>query len=280
MARLRLVLAAAGAISICVVAVSVCAAERAPAQSGRGLATPTVTGTVAYRERIALPPNAVVEVTLEDVSRADAPAEAIGRARIPSPGQLPVGFVIPYQSADIVASHRYVVRGRITVDGKLLFTSDRVTPVLGPNPTSGVALVLVRVPPPPPPPPPAPPQAPTPPAMPPPHENRDWRAVRIGDRVLGPKDTLNPVTLMLDAATSRASGGSGCNRFTGPYQTRNNTLTFGALAGTRIACPSGMDVESAFLKALEGVRRWRIVEGHLELLTQTGTRLLVFEAAK
>lgn len=34
----------------------------------------TITGTVAYRERIALPPNAVVTVTLEDVSLADAPS--------------------------------------------------------------------------------------------------------------------------------------------------------------------------------------------------------------
>ena len=34
----------------------------------------TVTGTVTYRERIALPATAVVEVTVADVSRADAPA--------------------------------------------------------------------------------------------------------------------------------------------------------------------------------------------------------------
>lgn len=40
-----------------------------------------VTGTATYRERIALPPGAVLEVTLEDVSRAGAPAEAIGSVR-------------------------------------------------------------------------------------------------------------------------------------------------------------------------------------------------------
>ena len=111
-------------------------------------------------------------------------------------------------------------------------------------------------------------------------ENRDWRAVRIGDRVLGPKDTLSRVTLMLDAPTSRASGGSGCNRFSGVYQTRGNTLTFGALAATRLTCPSGMDIESAYLQALQSVRRWRIVNGQLELLNQAGTRLVVFETVK
>lgn len=33
----------------------------------------TITGTATYRERIALPANAVFEATLEDVSRADVP---------------------------------------------------------------------------------------------------------------------------------------------------------------------------------------------------------------
>ncbi|GAM78114.1 lipoprotein-related protein [Vibrio ishigakensis] len=36
-----------------------------------------VSGTVAYRERIALPDNAVLKVTLEDVSLADAKAIVI-----------------------------------------------------------------------------------------------------------------------------------------------------------------------------------------------------------
>ena len=34
-----------------------------------------IKGTATYRERIAMPPNAVFEATLEDVSLADAPAE-------------------------------------------------------------------------------------------------------------------------------------------------------------------------------------------------------------
>ena len=37
----------------------------------------TVTGSVRYRERIALPPGATVTERLQDVSRADAPAEVL-----------------------------------------------------------------------------------------------------------------------------------------------------------------------------------------------------------
>ena len=55
-----------------------------------------VTGTVTYRERIALSPQAVVEVKLEDVSRADAAAVTIGEQTITNPGQVPIDFEIEY----------------------------------------------------------------------------------------------------------------------------------------------------------------------------------------
>lgn len=46
----------------------------------------TVTGTATYRERIALPSDAIFEATLQDVSRADAPAQMLGTARLEKPG--------------------------------------------------------------------------------------------------------------------------------------------------------------------------------------------------
>ena len=45
----------------------------------------TVRGTAMYRERIALPPGAVLEVSLQDVSLADAPARELGSVRIEDP---------------------------------------------------------------------------------------------------------------------------------------------------------------------------------------------------
>lgn len=47
--------------------------------SGEGMNT--VTGAATYRERMALSPGAVFEATLEDVSRADAPAVVVGQTR-------------------------------------------------------------------------------------------------------------------------------------------------------------------------------------------------------
>lgn len=106
--------------------------------------TMTVAGSATYRERIALPPNAVFEVTLEDVARADAPAEVIGRTRLDQPGQPPFHFSIQYDPARIVASHRYHLRARVTVAGDLMFTTDQSYPVLTQGNGSQVAIMIMR----------------------------------------------------------------------------------------------------------------------------------------
>ncbi len=85
----------------------------------------TITGTVAYRERIALPPNAVVTVSLEDVSLADAPSKVLAKQTFETEGkQVPFAFELSYDSNEIQAKHTYSVRARIDVDGKLRFISD------------------------------------------------------------------------------------------------------------------------------------------------------------
>ncbi|MFV8419860.1 YbaY family lipoprotein [Vibrio parahaemolyticus] len=82
----------------------------------------TITGTVAYRERIALPPNAVVTVTLEDVSLADAPSKLLAKQTFETEGkQVPLSFKLSYDSNEIKPNHTYSVRARID---KLRFISD------------------------------------------------------------------------------------------------------------------------------------------------------------
>jgi uncharacterized lipoprotein YbaY len=89
--------------------------------------TATIRGSAAYRERMALPPGAVLAVALLDISRADAPAETLAEARIPIEGQVPVGFALPYDPARIQPSHRYAIRGAIEVEGRTAFRTDTIT---------------------------------------------------------------------------------------------------------------------------------------------------------
>src|SRR5262249_10564017 len=75
--------------------------------------------------------------------------------------------------------------------------------------------------------------------------------------------------LQFDPDAHRVSGSTGCNRIGGTYALDANTLRFGALATTRMACAdAAMTLESRFSKALEVVRRWRIDGSHLNLLDE------------
>ena len=106
-------------------------------------ATATIEGTVFYRERIALPPNAVVEIQLEDVSRADAMATVMATLTLNSEKGPPYAFSIAYNPAQIDARMTYALRASIRVDDKLMFTTMDYT-----NPFSGnpVSVLVQRVP--------------------------------------------------------------------------------------------------------------------------------------
>jgi putative lipoprotein len=110
--------------------------------SGR---TEQVTGTLMYRERIALPPGSVAELWLLDTSLADAPAVEIAYQRIEDPGNPPIPFVLDYDPLKIQEGMQYGVRATIRHDGKLLFTSDTHYPVLtrGAGNTAEVLLIMV-----------------------------------------------------------------------------------------------------------------------------------------
>jgi uncharacterized lipoprotein YbaY/heat shock protein HslJ len=106
---------------------------------------PTVQGTATYRERIAMPPNAVFEAILEDVSRADAPAREVGRTTVRQPPQVPIPFTITVDPGKIDPNASYSVRGRIIVDGAQWFVTDMAYPVLTRGAGHNVQLLLKRV---------------------------------------------------------------------------------------------------------------------------------------
>lgn len=89
-----------------------------------------LTGTVTYRERVALAPDAELEVTLLDVSRADAQAQVVATVRKTNPGQIPIAFDIAYDPARVRDAGSYVVRAVLYEHGRPRFNSDQSYPVL------------------------------------------------------------------------------------------------------------------------------------------------------
>lgn len=113
--------------------------------TGTGMARSKVTGSVTYRERIALPPSAVVTVRLVDVSLADAPAMLIAEQVITTAGrQVPFEFALAYDASRIEPSHTYAVQVRIENGGRLLFISDKMNPVITRDAPTHLDIVVRR----------------------------------------------------------------------------------------------------------------------------------------
>ncbi len=103
----------------------------------------SISGTVFYRERILLPPGAVVEVILEDVSRQDVAATEITTARIIVEQGPPWQFELLYDASLIKPGHRYNVRAKIRQNGRLTFISDQHYDAFGEAPLD---ILVKRVP--------------------------------------------------------------------------------------------------------------------------------------
>ncbi len=231
----------------------------------------TILGTAAYRERMALPPGAVLEATLEDVSRADAKAETIAQTRVTSPGNPPIAFTITYDPAKILTDHRYVVRARILVDDKLLFTTDTAAPVITRGSPNSVKLMLRRV-----------GGGPPPPPKPAgePLQGTYWKAVELAGKPTPSQDPKREAHLQFQAG-GRVSGSDGCNRITGTYELKGDAVTFGQMAGTQMACiDAAAEVERAFQEALKGATRLTLVGNRLELSDAAGKRVAALTAGK
>lgn len=119
-------------------------AAEAPADAAPTRAA--ITGTISYRERLALTDSAVVRVTLRDVSLQDVRAPLLAEQEITAPGQVPIRFELHYSPADIDERRSYAVRATIHDRGRLLFTTDTHVPVLTRGGGREAHLTVVEVP--------------------------------------------------------------------------------------------------------------------------------------
>jgi putative lipoprotein len=103
-----------------------------------------LTGTANYRERIALPPDSRLVVTISDVSLMDAPSVTIAQNQINTAGQqVPISFAVSYDRARIQPGRTYAVSARILDKrGQLVWITDTRNPL--PPPGQSIELWLVQ----------------------------------------------------------------------------------------------------------------------------------------
>jgi len=205
-------------------------------------------GTVSYRERIALPPRAILEVSIIDLA-PDAPESIFAVTQTRTRNQLPIPYRLRFDDTRIRRGHTYMLQARILVDGKVWFATATRHQIRGPiQPEVLVQRVAAQA------------EAPIP--------KGKWLAESI--RNGGVIDNLQSTIEI--TADGQVTGKGGCNGFGGKATVTGDKISFGPLVATQMACPPAiMDQETKFLGALNDARRWLVDD-------QRG-KLILFDAA-
>lgn len=229
----------------------------------------TLTGTVTYYERIAMPPDARLQVTL--VKQADATPVVGASSSIPAIGGVPISFTLNLRSEAVETDRAYGLLAEISSAGRVMFRNTQPVQVdlQAPAPVD----IVVNFSPAPPHDPPQEQPTPMPPPMPPSDLlDTSWKVTSIGG---------NPVTgsraLTLSVASDHQVGGSaGCNNyFTEVRIAEQGKLSFGPPAATRMACdPAIMAQEAAYFTALVAVSAYELGDTDLRLLDAAGVPLV------
>jgi putative lipoprotein len=216
--------------------------------------------TVTYRERIALPPDAVLEVELLDTSRADAPSVRISSQRFKLTG-VPRTVEIAYDTDLIEERLTYTVAAKIISDGNVMLRSTTATPVLRRGAPKSTEIVLEM--------------------MPQKTESNGpdqsiygiaWAVYEIAGRMLVADD---PPTLSLDQNGQFGLYG-GCNRFTGTLDATDGQFSMPEdFAGTMMACPEDRErLERDTLEALSAATGYVRSGPNLALTNDSGVTVL------
>lgn len=214
-----------------------------------------VRGSVAYRERIALPPDVVVEVWITDVSPLILAVPVIAETTVLAEGrQVPLPFELRYDPTRIEPDHDYAVKAVIRSEGRILFATEAPYHVITKGNPTQVDLQLVRE------------------VEGSGSETRNLRgsAWRLDD--LGGAGILESVEATLEfSEDGKVSGSGSCNRFFGSAEISGQSIKLGPLGSTRMSCVEAvMNQEAKYLGALQHAERFTL-EGPILLIYHKGT---------
>lgn len=244
---------------VALLAAGILGAAACGSDAGSGPSTIDITGSITYRQRIALVPGSVATITLEDVSQADAASTTIAEQTIQiDDQQVPIPFRLTVDGDALDERNSYSVRATITrPDGALAWTTDTASLI---DPTEQEIdlgeLVMVQV--------------STDTAVSP--LQGTWTIVDVDG-----EPTLPDVeATLVFGDDGRLSGNASCNDYSTSFQVDASTLTLGPIAITQKACvPDRGDQEAAVLTVLNDLAEFEIVDANTQLIltSSTGSRL-------
>jgi heat shock protein HslJ len=100
--------------------------------------------------------------------------------------------------------------------------------------------------------------------------DRDWVLVALGEQTSPLGAGNEPATLRLEGATATAVGFAGCNRYRSTFTLKGDSLTFGPVISTKMACADGDELERSYLGMMEKVTTYQASDTSLTLGTGDG----------
>lgn len=220
----------------------------------------TLSGTVTYLDRRAVPPGAVLSVELVDVSRADAASVRIS-SRLYLVDHVPFSFDLVYDSSLIEDRLTYAVQAKISLNGKALYRSTTHYPALTRNAPEQVDVVVERM------------SATASPGL-----EGSWEVFEMAGRMLvsekRPSISFSPDGMVGIDST--------CNTYRGPVTISASSISFSdKMAGTLMACAPPYDkLESDMLAILPQVTGWLRSGDQLALTNESGVSVLRLSLSK
>lgn len=105
-----------------------------------------------------------------------------------------------------------------------------------------------------------------------------WKLTRLGDEPVVLAEDQREPHLVLHSGDDRVSGFGGCNSFTGSFEIEGESIAFGHIASTAMACVHSEDVEMPFMAALDRATTFRLMPHQLEFYDDAGEMVARFEA--
>lgn len=207
-------------------------------------------GNVIYRERIALPETAQIEVSLLDITMTDAPATMIAKTKAKALNSSPIPFELKFDSQTLnLDNHHYALQAKITDGKKILFASTANNPVFttAENDTQIFVEMVSN------------------------SSTSENKQQLIGSWVINALNGAKPkgqTRLSVQfSADGRASIYSGCNNLGSDVKIDKKKITFGLLMSTQMACDTVlMEQEQKLIKAMTRITNFTMNADGLTLL--------------
>lgn len=220
----------------------------------------TVTGTVTYLERIALPPSATLTVKLADVSRADAPSQEIS-TKVYALNGVPHSFSLEYDDNIIDPRFSYNVSAIIELEGKVAFRTTTAYPVITRDATTDVDIVVEKM-----------------QSAPAPLANTNWVVSSIGGRMI----VADRVPTIEFAENGAFGIKTTCNNMGGEAEIGDGTIKFPAsMPTTMMACEEPYNkFEIDIREALLQVTGYTLNDKRLAFTNEAGVVVMDMQMAE